>query len=120
MGHLVSLLCPESIPQFLRDAISQALRGEYLHVRRPGQDPAHEFLAAGRFQPHFDTAVATRSECLRRVPLPLGDVDRQLRLEQQSDLDRFLSAHDTILWPLKGFTYPSTPMERSSGKAGII
>jgi hypothetical protein len=54
------------------------------------------------------------------VPLPLGDVDRQLRLEQQSDLDRFLSAHDTILWPLKGFTCPSTPMERSSGKAGII
>jgi hypothetical protein len=27
------------------------------------------------------------------VPLPLGDVDGQLRLEQQPDLDRFFAAH---------------------------
>ena len=35
VGHLVSLLCQESIPQFLRDSIPQALRGEHLHIRHP-------------------------------------------------------------------------------------
>ena len=31
---------------------------------------------------------------MRGVPLPLGDVDGQFRLEQQPDLDRLLAARD--------------------------
>ena len=88
------MLCPESIPQFLRDPIPQTLRGEYLHVRHPRQDPAYQFLAARRLHPHFDPPVESRPELLRGVPLPLGDVDGQFRLEQQPDLDRLLAARD--------------------------
>ncbi len=76
------------------DSIPQALRGEYLHVRHPRQDPAHQFLASRGFQPHFDPPVGSRTEFLRWVPLPLGDVDRQFQLEEESDLDGLLAAGD--------------------------
>lgn len=45
LGHLVSLLCPKSIPQFLRDSGPQALRGEYLDFH----PHLHALVADGLF-----------------------------------------------------------------------
>lgn len=99
LGHLVSLLCLESIPEFLCDSVPQALRSQDLHVRHPRQDPPHQFLATRRLHPHFDTAVGSCPELLAGVPLPLGDVDCQFRLEEEPDLDRILATHDAERLP---------------------
>jgi hypothetical protein len=98
-GHLVSLPCLESIPEFLRDPIPQARRGEDLSVRHPGQRPGYRFLASRRFPPHLDTAVPARSELLVGMPLPLGDVNGPFRSEQQPDLDRPLDGDDAECLP---------------------
>ncbi len=95
LGHLVSLLHPKSIPQFLRDPVPQALWGEHLHVRHPGRYPPHEFLAPRRLHPQLHATVRARSELLAGVPLALGDVHGQFRLEQQQDLHGRLAAGDS-------------------------
>ena len=90
LGHCVSFLRPESIPEFLHDPIPQAFRGEHSHIGHPGQDPPHEFLASRCLHAHFDPTILAHAELLRRVPLALRDIDREFRLEQQPDLDGLL------------------------------
>ena len=102
LGHPVSFLCPESILKFLPDPVVKAFRSQYLNIGHPGQNPPHEFLAPGGFHPHLDATITLFPELLCRVPLPLGVVDAQFRLEEQADLDRGLAAHDPERLPAVG------------------
>jgi len=74
------LIVVREVPEFLRDAILKALRGEHFHVRHPEENPSHVFLASRCFQAHLDAAVRSCLEPLAGVPLPLRDGYDLLRL----------------------------------------
>jgi hypothetical protein len=81
---LRSALPHDSIPQFSLNTFPQGFGSKHPHVRHPGQHPADKLFPPRGFQPHLDTAVPARSQLLAGVPQPLGDVDRQFRLDQRA------------------------------------
>jgi hypothetical protein len=89
-GRDATGLCAQSILKLLLDPVSQALRGQNLDVRHPGQNPSHEFLAPRRLQTHLDLIL----DCVSGHDVPVPVVGRNHRIFTRIFLKREVADTD--------------------------